>query len=83
MSLCEYKDLFGKPGEGSHSYRIPVVNLAAVDVLATVVGAALISKYSKYSFFTILIMLVIFSIFIHVLFCVDTELIKKINYFLP
>ena len=30
MSLCQYKDIFGKPGEGAHSYR--VANVAVVDV---------------------------------------------------
>lgn len=30
MSLCEYKDIFGIPNEGVHSYRL--FNIAIVDV---------------------------------------------------
>ena len=36
LEFCKYKDLFGKPGEGVHSYRI--FNIAIVDVILTIFG---------------------------------------------
>jgi len=33
MSLCKYKNYFGEPGKGVHSYRI--FNIAMVDVIQT------------------------------------------------
>ena len=32
--LCQYKDIFGKVGEGIHSYRF--FNIAIADVLLTI-----------------------------------------------
>ena len=44
MSLCKYKDLFGKPGEGIHSWRI--FDIGVIDVLVTIASAYLISFFS-------------------------------------
>jgi hypothetical protein len=76
MSLCQYKDLFGVPKKGSHSYRIPIINLAAIDVLMTIVAGYLISKYTSYSFIMVMIILFILSIIAHRLFCVRTTVDK-------
>ena len=35
-------DLFGKPNEGIHSYRIPYLDLAAVDVISVIFLAFII-----------------------------------------
>ena len=45
MNLCQYKNMFGEPGKGVHSYRL--FKLAIVDVVMTIIGAYLISKYFK------------------------------------
>ena len=76
MNLCEYKDIFGKPNEGLHSYRIPIINVAFVDVLLTVLVGYAISYYFKYSFEIILICLFILAIVLHRLFCVRTTIDK-------
>ncbi len=70
MNLCQYKDIFGKPGEGAHSYRI--ANVAVVDVLFTVIGAYLIAKLFKLKFLKTLIVLFILGIIAHKVFCVKT-----------
>ncbi len=70
MSLCQYKNIFGKPGEGPHSYRI--ANIAVVDVLVTVIGAFLISKLFKWKFLKTLLVLFIIGILAHKVFCVKT-----------
>jgi hypothetical protein len=72
MSLCEYKDIFGKPREGSHSYR--VLNIAIVDVFATFLLAGVLSRVMSISIILVFIILVIISIPIHKMFCVDTTL---------
>ena len=41
MSLCKYKDIFGKVGEGAHSVRF--FNFAVVDTLLTLVLAYIIN----------------------------------------
>ena len=48
MSLCKYKDYFGEPGKGVHSYRI--FNIAIVDVVMTLIGALIISYLSGIKF---------------------------------
>lgn len=72
MSLCKYKDIFGKPREGAHSFRI--FDIAIVDLAMTVLGAYLVSKSAKINFFKTLAFLIILGIFMHWLFCVDTKL---------
>jgi hypothetical protein len=73
--LCQYKDIFGKVGEGVHSYRI--FNLAIVDVLLTIFGAYIIHLFMpKYSFIFILLFLFILGIILHRLFCVKTTIDK-------
>jgi len=71
MSFCKYKDIFGKPNEGVHSYRL--FNIAIVDMIFTIIGTYLLSLYFKnYNFFTILFVLLVLALLLHKLFCVDT-----------
>jgi hypothetical protein len=73
--LCKYKDIFGKVGEGPHSYRI--FNIAIVDVILTILAAFIIHLFiPKYSFLYILILLFITGIVMHRLFCVRTTIDK-------
>jgi hypothetical protein len=74
--LCKYKDIFGKVGEGAHSYRF--FNLAIVDVITTIIIAWLIHFFifPKYNFGIILLVLFLSGIFMHRLFCVRTTIDK-------
>ena len=76
MGLCLYKDIFGKVGEGVHSYRI--MNIAIVDVIATVIWAYFLHKYvfPTYKFYIVLMGLFILGIILHRLFCVRTTIDK-------
>ena len=76
MKLCAYKDIFGKPGEGLHKYRI--FNIAVVDVAFTVVAAYAASKLFRGSFIYYLVALFVLGILLHWLFCVPTTLNKFI-----
>jgi hypothetical protein len=75
--LCQYKDVFGKPGTGVHSYRI--FNIAYVDVLATVFLAFVIYLFMpNYNFLTILFFVFLLGIIMHHIFCVRTTVDKLI-----
>ena len=70
--LCKYKDFFGKPGEGAHSYRI--FNIAYIDVIFTVIMAWVISKLFTVSFGYTLIIVFLLGIVMHRAFCVRTTI---------
>ena len=76
MNLCKYKNMFGQPGKGVHSYRI--FNIAVVDVLATVIVAFIISRSFKQPFGYTLLFLFLLGIFLHKIFCVKTTVDKFI-----
>jgi hypothetical protein len=72
----EYKNIFGKEGEGAHSIRF--FNFAMVDVIMTIVGAFFISLFFKINFFIVFFILMLIAIILHRLFCVNTTLNKMI-----
>ncbi len=74
MNLCQYKDIFGKPKEGAHSYRI--FDIAIVDVAFTLIGAYVISYYFDLPLLPTTISLFILGIIMHYMFCVDTTINK-------
>lgn len=76
MSLCKYANIFGKPNTGLHQYRL--FNIAIVDVIFTIIGGYLISKYFKLNTKNTIIVLFLVGILLHKLFCVDTTINKYI-----
>jgi|TARA_B110000967_G_C18813933_1_gene525131 hypothetical protein len=76
--LCKYKDIFGKVGEGLHSYRL--FNIAIVDVISTIFVAYLLKIYifPQRSFLKLTIILFLLGIILHRIFCVKTTLDKMI-----
>ena len=82
MSLCQYRDIFGKPGLGAHSYRI--FNIAIIDVIATIITAIVIHyifleyilDIKSISIWWTIIILFILGIIAHRLFCVRTTIDK-------
>jgi hypothetical protein len=76
---CPFKDILGKPGEGIHSARIPGLNISFVDTLLTFIGAYYIQKhFPQFSYLQVLIAFFILGEILHILFCVKTEISKKI-----
>ena len=72
---CPYKDSLGKVGEGIHSYR--VFDVAIVDVIFTVIGAAIIHYFMpQYRFIVILTALFAAGVILHHIFCVRTTVDK-------
>jgi uncharacterized membrane protein len=74
IDLCQYKDIFGRPKEGAHAYRI--FDIAVVDVTATVVVAYVIARVFGFAFWKSLVALFIVGIISHRAFCVRTTVDK-------
>jgi hypothetical protein len=72
MSLCSFSNIFGKPGEGVHSFRI--FGFAAFDLIGTLVLAYILGRGKNVPLLFVLLILV--SIPIHKLFCVKTNLVS-------
>jgi hypothetical protein len=73
MSLCKFQDIFGKPNEGLHKYR--VFGMAAVDLGMTILLALLLCRWKKkWNFLVVLAILLLISVVVHKLFCVKTKL---------
>ncbi len=74
-SLCKYKDIFGKPREGLHSYRI--FDIAIVDLVLTILVAFLIKLLKpQIEFIWIFSSLFLTGIIFHRIFCVRTTIDK-------
>ena len=73
-SLCQYRDIFGKPGTGLHSIRF--MNLAIVDVIFTLLGAILFSYITKISVYYTIPGIFLIGIVVHHMFCVRTTIDK-------
>jgi hypothetical protein len=73
-----FAEIFGKPGEGSHASRLWLgnIDLAFVDVAATIAMAFVISFFSGFSFLMILACLFIAGIALHRFFNVRTTIDK-------
>jgi hypothetical protein len=78
--FCKYKNIFGKVGQGVHSYR--VFNIAVVDVLLTFLVAFIIQRiyFPKTSYLVVLSVMFLLGILFHRLFCVKTTIDKMLFY---
>ena len=76
MDLHKYKNIFGEPGTGAHSYRI--FNIAIVDVILTLLLSYLISYYFNVSFLWTCVAMFSLGIFAHHIFGVKTTLDKAL-----
>jgi hypothetical protein len=75
-AACQYKDLFGRPREGAHAYRL--FDVAVVDVVATIVVAFIIARVFGFVFWKSLVALFLLGIISHRVFCVETTVDKLI-----
>lgn len=74
MLLCEYKDIFGRPREGPHAYRL--FDIAVVDVAATIVVAFIVARVFGISLWKSFIAMFVIGVFSHRAFCVRTTVDK-------
>lgn len=76
MNFCKYKDIFGKVGEGAHSYRI--LDVAIIDVILTIIGGYIVGKIFRLNIRNTIIVSFLLGILLHRLFCVRTTIDKLI-----
>lgn len=76
FDLCRYKDIFGRPREGAHAYRL--FDIAIVDVAATIIVAFIISRIFGVTFWKSLVALFLIGIISHRAFCVRTKVDKLV-----
>jgi hypothetical protein len=74
LDLCRYNDIFGRPREGAHSYRI--FDIAVVDVVATVIVAFFVAHVFSIALWKSLVGLFLVGIISHRVFCVRTTVDK-------
>ena len=74
LNLCQYKDIFGRPREGAHAYRL--FDIAVVDVAATIVLAFIIARFFGLSFWKSLVACFLIGVISHRAFCVRTTVDK-------
>ena len=72
FGLCKYKNIFGEPRKGVHSYR--VFDIAIVDVVMTIMVIFLVVYFTKYSWYFVTGIMIFMMIFFHRLFCVRTTI---------
>lgn len=79
-NLCSYKDIFGKPGQGIHQYRL--FNIAIFDFVGTILLAIglyyLLPKnlQTVYNLVGLILLVFLTGIVFHRLFCVRTTIDK-------
>jgi len=77
MRLCpfsKYKNIFGEPGVGLHSYRF--LGVAIVDYIMTIVLAMIITKITGLPLVLSTILMFILGFIFHVTFGVSTDTTK-------
>lgn len=76
MNFCKYRNVFGEPGKGAHSYRI--FDIAIIDVVFTILLVLLICWITKWVFWRTLVITFIIGILAHTLVCVRTTVDKML-----
>lgn len=75
MSFKEtVRTLFGEPRQGIHKLRIPILDIALVDELMTLLAAAVISQNYDISFIKTTVGLHLLGLFLHGIFGVKSRL---------
>jgi len=72
--LCNYKNIFGKPNEGLHKYRL--FDIAIFDVIGTIIIIYLIYYIFNYNIIYITIIILFITTILHTLFCVKTKILN-------
>jgi len=69
MTLCDYSDMFGKPGVGAHKH---FMGIAMTDVLVSILVALVFSLYMGTDPVKTAAGVFVIGVFAHWLFCVPT-----------
>lgn len=72
MALCKYRDVFGKPRQGFHAARVPILDLALWDVVGTLLIAAVVWRTTACRAVSAVAGVFVLATCLHLLFCVKT-----------
>ena len=75
--FSQYKNIFGVPNKGAHSYRM--FDLPIIDYIGAIIIALIITYMTKIPFELIIIIVLIIGVLCHYLFGVETNLMKYFN----
>lgn len=75
-SRCKYRDIFGKPGEGVHEFRM--FGLAAFDTVLTVLLGLLLAHILKINNLSGILISFLLGIIFHKIFCVKTSFVVSV-----
>ena len=78
MGLCQFQDVLGKPRLGSHAIRIPVIDVAMIDVLMTAVAALATAKFQLRRWPAHFLGWFVVAQILHIVFCVRTRVVELI-----
>lgn len=78
MDLTQFKDVLGRPGEGLHAVRIPIIDLALWDVVGTFVLAYVLYLFGYGTIMFNFLVLFVMAEILHYIFGVKTAFIKYI-----
>jgi hypothetical protein len=67
---CQYKYLFGIPGQGIHKYRF--LETPIVDYVGTIILAMILTKFTKIPLVLTTIGMFVLGILLHMVFCLRT-----------
>ena len=76
--LKRYKDIFGKPNEGIHSYRF--MGTAIVDYVATILLTVIFTYLTNIPLVLSTIIVFVLGIVLHILFGVSTNSTKYLGF---
>jgi hypothetical protein len=77
MNLCKYKNLFGEPNTGIHSYRL--FGVAIIDTFIMILLGIFIAKIINIPYWIGIFISFISGIIMHRLFCVRTTVDKLVS----
>lgn len=74
--LSRYRNILGRPRQGAHALRIPVVDVALVDVILTGFAVKALVDHSRLNVLQSTSVLIVAGIVTHQLFSVDAVWLK-------
>jgi hypothetical protein len=74
---CSYQNSLGVPGQGFHTH---VGGIAIADVIATFMGAWLITRFTGWTLLPTTLGFFILGVLLHHIFCVKTSFGKLVDY---
>lgn len=76
-AFSQYKDTFGTPGQGLHSYRF--LGVAVVDLILSLVLAAVITYLTGFPLILSIVTVLLVGMVLHLMFGVNTSALKYLG----